>query len=630
MGAITLFSVYGQTPELSWWAVFAFCTLVFILATACVTVSSGPTITGWQERVARLTYKPAVILGRARFLYSVMFLFAIFSFYQVGSLRSVVLVAFWGLFISLWPLGVPELLSMFNPRRTARKPVGKVIRTDWPDIVRCTIRPDMNWSHDDLVIYKQADSTQRLVLPLYSQQKEDMLIGTGLCIGETKDSQKGMDVGYIYDYQTTDDTPRPTVPEMFGGSSTSKLVGFVIEDSDIGQIRFETWDPTSCREGMMVWCQLNHTKVFYQIVTGVTREETLEADRHGFQVANASQLGYLKSQSGFSKYDWLPGMNTPVFSEPATFGVDLVVGGEHDFSYGTIPGSQIKVFGDLAGTFDHHTAILGVTGSGKTELAYDMIRNAVAQGIKVLCIDLTARYEGKLADLNPRNLSISAELATELGTKLFDVETGTYGAPNEKKVLEHFSHGLRTHISETIEHFLTSGGADDRVGIIRLEEISNTKATLYITELYLTCLLRFAKDHAAQCPKTLVVVEEAHTVMPEPNTMGLGDFDSKGLVSKIAQIALQGRKYHVGLLVIAQRTATVSKSVLTQCNTIISFTCFDDTSLGFLKNIFGQAHISLIPNLPPLQAVVFGRGIKGERPVVIQVPYDANKAEAGA
>jgi uncharacterized protein len=77
---------------------------------------------------------------------------------------------------------------------------------------------------------------------------------------------------------------------------------------------------------------------------------------------------------------------------------------------------------------------------------------------------------------------------------------------------------------------------DDKVGIIRLEEISN---------------------------------------------------DSKGLVSRIAQISLQRRKYDVGLLVIAQRTATVSRSVLTQRNTIISINCLDDTSLCFLQNMFG-------------------------------------------
>lgn len=125
---------------------------------------------------------------------------------------------------------------------------------------------------------------------------------------------------------------------------------------------------------------------------------------------------------------------------------------------------------------------------------------------------------------------------------------------------------------------------------------------------------------------TLIVVEEAHTVMPEANTMGLGDFDSKGLVGKIAQIALQGRKFGVGLLVLAQRTATVSKTVLTQCNTIMSFTCYDDTSLGFLRNIYGPEHVALIPNLPRLRAVAFGPWIRSETPVVLEIPFDATKA----
>ena len=102
--------------------------------------------------------------------------------------------------------------------------------------------------------------------------------------------------------------------------------------------------------------------------------------------------------------------------------------------------------------------------------------------------------------------------------------------------------------------------------------------------------INFAKDNSGKCPRVLLVVEEAHTVMPEASTMGLGDFDSKGLVAKIAQIALQGRKYKVGLLVLAQRTATVSKTVLTQCNTMVAFSCFDDTSLGFLENYFGKLH----------------------------------------
>jgi hypothetical protein len=349
--------------------------------------------------------------------------------------------------------------------------------------------------------------------------------------------------------------------------------------------------------------------------------------RHGFQIGIAAQLGVLEGESGFVKYEWLPAMNTPVFATADGFGADFKFGKPGDFIYGVVPGTGIKVVGPLMEYIDSHTAILGVTGSGKTELAFEIIREAIDGSIKVICIDLTSQYAGRLSSLNPTNLSISGKLSEELGQKLMDVETGKYGAPDEKKALKLFSDKLRGDVLKSIQAFLTDKTDQTRIGLIQLEEISNTQATLYITELFMTCLLHFAKDNAKDCPRVLIVVEEAHTVMPEPSTMGLSDFSSKGLVAKIAQIALQGRKYGVGLLVIAQRTATVSKSVLTQCNTVISFTCFDDTSLGFLKNILGAAHTELIPTLPRLQAVIFGKGVRSERPIIVQIPFDKKKAE---
>ena len=74
--------------------------------------------------------------------------------------------------------------------------------------------------------------------------------------------------------------------------------------------------------------------------------------------------------------------------------------------------------------------------------------------------------------------------------------------------------------------------SEGRLGLIQLEEISNTRATLWITETYMTSLLRYARERLGRCPRMLIVVEEAHTVMPEASTMGLGDFESKGLVGR--------------------------------------------------------------------------------------------------
>lgn len=630
VGMVTLMTVYAVTPGLYWWPVFSFCALVFLISLACSVVSTGPEITGWKRRVADASYQPAVYFGRARLLYSVVFLFGVFSFYDTGSREAAILLLFWGVFLALWPLGFPQLLSGLRRHQAAPTALGRVVRREWPALIRVELQPGVGWSEDNLRLYQDADGNQHLVVPLYKQLRDQQGIATALYVpygGPPVDRLTG---GFVYELPDEAAASQDGINDALGAGEGSKLIGFVIEESHIGAIRFETWRPDLCREGLLIWSQVAGEKVFYQITEGATREESLESDRLGSQFAVAAQMGTFDSAGGFVKCDWLPTMNSPVFAEAPDFGSDIKSVSEDDFVYGVLPGTALEVGGPFVKTLDFHTAILGVTGSGKTELAFDLIRHSAAQGIKVLCIDLTARYEGRLNDLFPRNLSLSAEMGKELGDKLFAVETGAYGAGEEKKALRDLRSKLYADITSRIEDFLKSEHDDARVGLITLDEISNTQATLVVTELYMTCLLNYARDNPNDCPRTLVVVEEAHTVMPEPTTMGLGDFASRGLVSKIAQIALQGRKYRVGLLVIAQRTATVSKNVLTQCNTVIALNSFDETTVAFLSNVYGRAHAETLRDLPQLHAVVFGKGVRSQRPIIVRIPYEPSKDSDGS
>ena len=281
---------------------------------------------------------------------------------------------------------------------------------------------------------------------------------------------------------------------------------------------------------MLVWSPPFGKSVSYQILNGNTNEDSFQSNRYGFQIGTARQLGILTDR-GFENYTWLPTINTPVFTESEDFGEDAqLVDKENDFVFGIIPNTKIEVGGNFVNNMEYHTAILGVTGSGKTELGLDIIRHTADKGHKVICIDLTMKYDGALENHEPINHTISDEASIKLDSLLFDVEIGAFSKTEEKKALKDFMGTTRKQIQEKISKFIENEKSN--IGIISLRELSNTQATLYITEVYLTELLNYAKTHQ-DMNKILVVVEDARTVMQEPSTMGLGDFDSKGLVGKI-------------------------------------------------------------------------------------------------
>jgi len=601
LGMVTLVTVYTVAPRTSWWVIFSYCGAVFLVSTICTVVSSGPDISGWRKWVADRTFRPAVVFGRARVLYSIVFLYGLLAFYGLQDQRTIAFVIFWGLFVALWPLEVPQLLSALTEKAQSPTAIGEVVRSDWPDVLRVRLAQGASWNPGSYVVYAQADGQRKLVMPLYSRVQQDGVLATGLCGPLIESQGDGREGGFIYKLEAHEEVSTETAKAEF---ESGQLLGFVVEESSIGSIRFETWRVDRCSEGALVYCKVGAETVFYQITDGLTREETLESDRHGFQVAIATQLGILDQNRGFRKFAWLPPMNTPIFSTPPDFGEDVLEDHDGDFQYGTVPGTKLPVRGGFAASMEYHTAILGVTGSGKTELAFDLIAHAVDEDIKVVCIDITAKYAGRLDHLKARDLSIKPETSAELSERLFAVDTGTYGAGPEKAALREYADQLREEVRESIEDFIKSQEDDALVGIVTLEEISNTKASIFITELFLTGIFEFARDEPDECPRVLIVVEEAHTVIPEASTMGLGDYDSRGLVGKIAQIALQGRKFGVGLLVIAQRTATVSKTVLTQCNTMITLNCFDETSLKFLGNVYGKTHTNMIANRPFLHGLI--------------------------
>lgn len=120
-------------------------------------------------------------------------------------------------------------------------------------------------------------------------------------------------------------------------------------------------------------------------------------------------------------------------------------------------------------------------------------------------------------------------------------------------------------------------------------------------------------DSARLC----LVYEEAHSLVPEWNSVA-ADGD-RAATATSARAILQGRKYGLGCLLITQRTANVTKTILNQCNTIFAMRTFDDTGREFLGNYIGSDYARVLPSLQPRQAIVFGKASSCENPVLIRL-----------
>jgi hypothetical protein len=213
-------------------------------------------------------------------------------------------------------------------------------------------------------------------------------------------------------------------------------------------------------------------------------------------------------------------------------------------------------------------------------LAYELIRKMVENGIRVLVFDVSCDYAYDLADIPS---------LTKLA-KPADVHT-----------------------------FLTS---TSMLGIAEFQP-TNTETLAQATASTVQAVLVWAKQNLQtqgfQKPKAkiCVVFEEAHSLIPEWNSAGSPS--DKDHVNRTSQAILQGRKYGVGALVITQRTANITKTILNQCNTIFALQSFDQTGLEFLKNYIGEGYANALSTLLKRQVVIFGKASSSRRPIIARL-----------
>lgn len=367
--------------------------------------------------------------------------------------------------------------------------------------------------------------------------------------------------------------------------SAKRPVGVVSAGSSIGQLAFEVDPRTSLHAGEVVQVRFGSTDTYYQVVSAVIAQTSLDEGNASQSVrVIAGQLGtWDEKRATFAPIDWVAPAGELIAATSEEGGRHAIPA--ENCCVGKVPNSQFPVHVNVSDAITHNTAIIGVTGSGKSYLAFHLIDAMVSRGVKVLILDISRQHDLHLTQHNPTALRTSADVKpwlesdSPVGIHQFGLDASGY-----PQVTAEFVAAAFVELSKT-----------------KLERGKNIPARL------------------------CVVFEEAHSLIPEWNQVAQKGDEQQ--VNKTARVILQGRKYGMGALIITQRTANVTKTILNQCNTVFALRSFDQTGLDFLRNYMGEEYSQVISTLPRYTAVLVGQASSSSRPIILKVSDFGSRAD---
>jgi hypothetical protein len=576
-------SSLSHPPFQVWWQLLKYGSLVLVFAALVLVWGADPKSTRRDPSLPRrFVYQLVIRIGSSAVLFSMVFILALLSYFNVQEPQIRWAVLFWGVVLTARYLELDTFFkSIWNWHSTSRgASVGQVSRFSEPNIVRFTLFPDASCERSTLVAFTadgvvDKDSPIGVVVAhrntLGAIEAEAILVDSNF--------EEGSPITKTIVVRVTEDDENISQRLSSGGvqNKLKSLIGYAFRGSDIAQLYVELAGDPQIEEGSLVSVALKNGKdLLFQIINGKLHEESgIKDGERSFTVAEAEQLGtWSKSRQGFETHSWVVPENACVFQvaqDSAIATADIV----NVLDIGRVPRSDFPVKINVRDLVLYHSAILGVTGSGKSFLAYQLIEACAAANIKVLCLDLTGDYKRFLPD---------ALLVRKVGE---------------------------------LKPFL---GSEHKIGIIEFteEKLHPIAATNTVAGMALAwCKENRSPDEVKEpVPKVLLVCEEAHALIPEWNSNP--EKNLQDTVSKTAQIVLQARKYGLGFMIVTQRTANVTKSVLNQCNTIFAFQAYDETGFDFMKNYMGLHYVNALPTLKKRQGVVVGKASVSDRPVIVR------------
>ena len=122
----------------------------------------------------------------------------------------------------------------------------------------------------------------------------------------------------------------------------------------------------------------------------------------------------------------------------------------------------------------------------------------------------------------------------------------------------------------------------------------------------------------------LILLEEAHNFVP-------GDSKSpaeRQAVDTTKQIAQEGRKFGVGLIVISQRPSRLDETTLSQCNSYIIMRMVNPADQAFVRRVIeslGEEEVRLLPDLEVGEALLSGQMVNF--PILVKMKEPKSRGE---
>lgn len=607
--------------------------VLVVLAVAILAIGFKDSPRPFARKVATSSLLLAYVAGSPRWVFSVVFLFALITYHRTVPREYITIGIAWALFVGLRPL---ETLAGLGQRwRNVWAPkgnldrLGEVVGHETPGVILIREELGSSAAMGDLVLARTESGRPGLAIALdhvgFAEGcwlRAVELVGAEVNHEVLGDAQaaRGLVDGAVF--RATQDIIQDDARAR-ADDARQRLLGLVAPNTDVGQLQVElVRSDLDVREGSLVEVEIKRQPVLYQVITGLTKEEVLqEKNTRGFVRAQAKKVGFWNSERrSFDPVPWLPQPNQAVLltrpeRETETKG-----------AIGHFPGTAYPVCIDPDLLVTHSAAILGILGVGKSFLGLELVERMIDAGIKVVCLDLTNQYAEELAQFldAERDQTILEELA-KLGppgkTRFSkNIEEGGSVREFSAKIGEQLTDfldpadGRRLRILNPSQFEVWRQDSKPYQDVASMATLTPTEITRIITEAVLKVLQDQGVTGQARC---CIVYEEAHSLIPEWNAVA-SDGD-RTATNGTAKAILQGRKYGLGCLVITQRTANVTKSILNQCNTVFGLRVFDVTGMEFLKNYIGEDYAAVLSTLDDRHAVVFGRASSCRDPVLTRL-----------